>query len=177
MPKGFQINKQGIARFTRELQREFDRHPIRVPVQAEQSPMLGFAEAAGGDINNYYGPVIHGDANNAQLAWMNGSASQTQANPQQVAAGYETLAAAVATLLQQIPDSGIGEDVQERIQGPATELLNEVVEAEPNRSKVRAALERIQGLLAPVAIGLSRGAGDGATEWAKEAISQLDVPF
>jgi hypothetical protein len=34
-----------------------------------------------------------------------------------------------------------------------------------------------KGVLAPVALGLSRGAGDGAAEWAKTAISQLDVPF
>lgn len=176
MSRGFKINKPGIAKMMREIQRETDRHPVKVPIEAEPPELLGFTQLAG-EVTNYYGPVIHGDANNAQLAWMNGSSSQVQDNAQQIASGFEEVAAAVADLIQQIPGSGVGEDVQEHIQEPAADILNEVVEAEPDKGKVRAALERIKGVLAPVALGMSRGAGDGAADWAKNAISQLDVPF
>jgi hypothetical protein len=44
---GFKINKSGIERMARDIQKEFDRHPVRVPVEAgAQSAASG---ASGGD--------------------------------------------------------------------------------------------------------------------------------
>jgi hypothetical protein len=60
------INKQEIARMTREIQREFDKYSIRVPVQVDSPvPPGGFAT---GSTTIFNGPVIHGDANGAKPA-------------------------------------------------------------------------------------------------------------
>ena len=32
---GFKINKAGIRQFTRELERELAKHPVRIPVEAD----------------------------------------------------------------------------------------------------------------------------------------------
>jgi hypothetical protein len=57
------------------MQREFDKHPIRVPVEADPSTV---AVAGGQTTINYNGPVIHGDATGAQLAWGNDVVTQSQ---------------------------------------------------------------------------------------------------
>ena len=55
------INRAGIAQMMREIQREFDKHPIKVPVDSDR--------LSTGTTTIFNGPVIHGDANGAQLAW------------------------------------------------------------------------------------------------------------
>jgi hypothetical protein len=177
MTSGFKVNKQGIAKMMREIQREVNRHPVTVPVQAEPPTSAPWVARAASEVTNIYGPVILGDANGAQLAWGNQSVSQVQNGAQTIASGFEDIAAAVAQVVLEIPGSGLEDEAQERMAEPASEVLNEVVEAEPDKGKIRAAVDRIKGVLAPVALGLSRGAGDGAAEWAKTAISQLDVPI
>jgi hypothetical protein len=170
------INEQAIAQLTREIQREMNKHPVTVPVQVETPTDYGPSAAVG--VNNFYGPVIHGDANGAQLAWNSGAVSQTQnGTPQDIASGFEAVAAAVARLLQEVSGSGLDEETRNRLAEPAAEVLTEVVESEPDKSKIRAALDRMMGVLAPVALAVTTGAGEGAADWAKHAISSLDVPF
>jgi hypothetical protein len=52
------INKSAIRKFTRDLQREFDRQgPIRIPVEAEPSPDVQGLRVAG---SPSYGPIYNG---------------------------------------------------------------------------------------------------------------------
>ena len=67
MASDFKINKQGIAKLQRELEREFARNPIRVPIVAEAS----IGGASGGMVVNYNGPVVTVNGDHAQLAWSN----------------------------------------------------------------------------------------------------------
>lgn len=89
MASGFKINKQGILQFTRELEREFAKHPVRVPVEADPH---GLKPAL--TVNNYNGPVVTVTGDHAQLAWDNsGTATQAQSRVEEIAPGYEDLAA------------------------------------------------------------------------------------
>ena len=53
----------------------------------------------------------------------------------------------------------------------------EVTQPQPDRGKIRRAINALKGFLAPIATGLARGGGQGAQEWAKTAIEQLGSPF
>ena len=79
------INRAGIAQMMREIQREFDKHPVKVPVESDR--------LSTGTTTIFNGPVLHGDANGAQLAW--GNETVTQHREEQVAPGYEILAQAL----------------------------------------------------------------------------------
>ena len=67
MPNNPKINKSGIRKLQRNLQREFDKHPISIPVTAEPSdpPHTSRLRTAQAPtiINNYHEPVVtnHGD--------------------------------------------------------------------------------------------------------------------
>lgn len=168
------IDKRAIAKMMRDIQREFDRHPIRVPLETD-GPSLALGTAVGNTI--YNGPVIHGSADGAQLAWNNQMVEQTQQQTQQVAPGFEPLAQAVVSTLQQLGIAGLGEDEQNAAEDAARDVLAQVTQPAPDRGKVTRAVSALKGALAPVAIGLSSGAGEGAREWAKTAIEQLGTPF
>ena len=55
------IDSQAIARLTREIQREFDKHPIRVPIQTGQPVLPCGARIHGAATTVYHGPVIYGN--------------------------------------------------------------------------------------------------------------------
>lgn len=168
------INKREIARMARDIQREFDKHPIRVPVQADApEPQEGFL--AGTTI--YNGPVIHGNADGAQLAWGNNAVYQTQNDTEQITPGFEAIAQAVVSTLEQLPVVGLAEDDLQDAKFAADEVLAEVTEPEPDRPRIRRAVSALKGLLAPVATGVVAGSADGAQEWARTAIEQLGTPF
>jgi hypothetical protein len=171
MGSGFSINKPEIARMMREIQREFNKHPVRVPVETDpEAPMVGGT--------TYNGPVINITGNGAQVAWNNRSVNQNQGDQhQQIAPGFEPLAQAVASTLQQLPHAGLANADQQDAEAAANEVLTEVTQAEPDRGKIRRALAALKGLLAPVAMGLVTGAGEGAQDWAKTAVEQLGTPF
>lgn len=59
------INKQVIARMMRDIQREFDKHPIRVPLEADAPRVLPLPTTAAGNI--YNSPVIYGSADGAGM--------------------------------------------------------------------------------------------------------------
>jgi hypothetical protein len=167
------IYRREIARMTREIQREFDRHPIRVPVRADGPEFPPGARRT----TIYNGPVIHGNADGAQLAWGNQAVSQTSHRSEQIAPGFEAIAQAVVRTLEQLPVAGLSIEDQRDADGAARQVLAEVVQPDPDRRKIRRALSAMKGLLAPLATGLVEGAGDGAHEWAKTAIERLGAPF
>jgi hypothetical protein len=169
------INRQAIAKMMRDIQREFDKHPIRVPVETDGPALPPTGAAFGHTV--YNGPVFHGDANGAQLAWGNQTVKQTQNQTQQIAPGFEAIATAVVRTLEQLPAVGLAAHDQQDAEGAAREILTEVTQSEPDRGKIRRALTALKGFLAPVAIGLAAGAGEGAQEWARTAIDQLGTPF
>lgn len=167
------INKQAIARMMRDMQREFDKHPIRVPVQADSPTVMGSAGQPVSHTTIYNGPVIQGSANGAQLAWGNQTASQVQNQTEQVAPGLEALAQAVALTLEGLPAVGLTEEDEQDARDVAEEILTEVTHAEPDKGKIRRAVAALKGFLAPVAQGLHQGAALGAQDWARTAIEQL----
>jgi len=65
------INKRGIQELMNEIQREFDKHPIRDPVEAESPVTDEIVQAYGPPPSGttiYQDPVIIGSAHGAQLA-------------------------------------------------------------------------------------------------------------
>ncbi len=156
----------------RDIQREFDKRPIRIPLETE-GPAFQAGTTTGSTI--YNGPVIYGSADGAQLAWNNETVDQTQNH--QIAPGFELVAKAVASTLERLSEAGLSEEDQQVAEDAAREVLVEVTELEPDRGKVTRALAALKGALAPVATGAATGAGQGAAEWAKTAIEQLGTPF
>ncbi len=160
---------------TREIQREFDKHPIRVPVQADPPAPPGGLGMGGTTIFN--GPVIHGSADGAQLAWGNDTVHQVQNPTEHIAPGFEAVAQAVVKTLTQLSGAGLAEDDRQEAEAAARDVLAEVTQPEPDRGKIRRALSSLKGFLAPVAMGLAEGGAEGAHEWARMAIEQLGKPF
>lgn len=175
MGSGFKINKQGIAQMAKEIEREFAKHPIRVPVEGEPSASLS---ERFGSTTVYNGPVILGSADGAQLAWGNQTVHQTQQQrTETIAPGFEAITQAVVSTLEQLPAAGLPEEDLREAEAAADEVLTEVTQPEPDRGRIRRALVVLRGFLAPVATGLAAGAGAGAEDWARTAIEQLGVPF
>lgn len=172
--KGFNINHHAIAQMSREIQRSFDRNRVRIPVELDDQ---GAVRSVGGTVHNYNGPVINGDVSGANvLAWGNANVTQYRPATQEITSGYESLAEAVVAVLKQLPIAGLGDQDREDAESVANEILSELVEPEPQQGKIRRALTTLKGFLATLAAGASEGAGDGAQEWAKAAITQLNLP-
>lgn len=157
------INKQGIARMMRDIQKEFDKHPIKVPININ-GPDLRTSYAVQGHTTINYGPVIHGSADGAQLVWnSNGTVNQTQ-NPgeQRIAPGLELLAQALVSTREGLASLGLADEDLVEAQSAANSALAEVTEAEPDRGRLRRAVTALKGVLAPIATGLTAGASEGA---------------
>lgn len=169
------INEHEIARLMGKIQREFDKYPIRVPIQADSD--ISPDTLNRGNTTIYNGPVIHGDANGAQLAWGNRDVRQARDRTEQISPGYEAIAQAIVKILEQLTVSGLPGDEQQDVELAANEVFAEITQSEPDRGKIRRALSTIKGALAPVAMGLVQGAGSGADEWARTAIEQLGKHF
>lgn len=105
MVDGFKINKQAIRKMTREMEKEFAKNPVRVPIEAD--PSVSRFPPATTITNNYHGPVVtvHGD--NAQLAWDNQGVSQNR----DIAPGFEELAKVLTGLLASLLAAGVNSDV------------------------------------------------------------------
>ncbi|MFE6483024.1 hypothetical protein ACFVGN_08835 [Streptomyces sp. NPDC057757] len=166
---GFKINKQGIRKMMQEIQREMDKHPVTAKVEADTAGV----SFGGGNVFN--GPVIYGDLNGAQLAWGNSTVNQTQNQErQQIAPGFEAIAQAVVDALRELPTMGVSEEDIEDAAVVGEEILNEVVQAEPSRGKVRRAVAALKGYFAPIATGaVTAGAVVGSEETARAVIERL----
>jgi hypothetical protein len=169
--RGFEINKRGVERFTQELQKEFDKHPIRLGVQ---TGLPELPDIAHGTTVTYNGPVIFGSADGAQLAWNNGAVRQSHnGESQQIAEGFEALANIVAEILRQLPATGLDEEDQALAVETGNELLAELIQPSPELGKVKRTAAMLRGVLAPLAIAAESGAAQAVTEWAKTAIEHL----
>lgn len=166
-PGGFKINKQGIARMTREIQREFDRHPISVPIRADTSQVNHQRSTV------YNGPVVivHGDR--AQIAWGNRDVYQRNDERQDIAPGLEAITQALVSTLERLAEVGLDEEDRRTAEDAAKEVLREVTNEHPDRNVITRGVAVVKGILAPLALGAGAGMSDGAREWAKTAVEQL----
>ena len=55
MTNGFRINKQGIRKMTKEIERELARNPVRVPLKVDRP---GGAGSHSTTVNNYNAPIV-----------------------------------------------------------------------------------------------------------------------
>jgi hypothetical protein len=165
------INRAGIAGMMQEIQREFDKHPIKVSVQADD------AAVRLGQTTVYNGPVIQGDANGAQLAWGNETVAQLRhEHLEQIASGYPALAQALVSTLEELPAAELELNDERDAEAAACEALAALTEAQPDQGVIRRAVAAFKGHLALVAAGLVSGTAQGAQEWAKTAIQHLHLP-
>jgi len=166
MGSGFKINKHGIEQMTREIQREFDRHPVSVPLRAD-APELTRHET----IHN--GPVINIIGDRAQVSWGNDVSVQNQAGTDLVASGFEQIAQAIAATLNDLPSLGLPEVDLAEADEAGRSALSEVTQHSPDLKSVRHGVAILKGALASIAVGANVGITDSARTWAKTAINQL----
>jgi hypothetical protein len=167
VPKRFHINRQGIAQMTREIQREFDKHPIRVPLGADGSGAVSINRTT------YNGPVVNIHGDRAQVAWHGGTIRQEQGDTAEIAPGYEGVAQAIASTLRQISAAGLDEEDEQAAVEVGEQVLQEVTRPEPDRSVVKRGVAALRGLLAPLALRVEDGVGDAVQDWARTAVTEL----
>ncbi len=169
------IDKNAIARMMRGIQQEFDKHPIKVPVQADPD----FALPPATTVNNYHGPVVTVTGDNAQIAWDADTVNQTQNRIEQIAPGYEQLATLVTDMLANVDVLGLAADDAEELRRNADTVLGEVVKGEPDQGIIKRSLTMIKGLLAPVITGLGQATTEESANAARHVIEGLAtaLPF
>lgn len=171
MTGSFKINPSAIKKMTREIQREFDKNPIQVPVNADNPAFRS------GDV--YNGPIINVQGDNAQLAWDNRDVQQSNTvnAPADIAAGFEPLSEAVVRILKEVHASGLDADDIAAVEEAGKEILDEVTKKEPEQGRIKRAVTYMKGLLAPlvtrVAESAAEGAGEGIHDWATTAVEAL----
>ncbi|MFI7434259.1 AbiTii domain-containing protein [Micromonospora haikouensis] len=171
--KKMTLDKREIARMMRDIQKEFDKHPIRVPIETDPGDALD-AGPVPTSTTIYNGPVFHGDANGSQLAWNNsGEINQQQTKGDQVVPGFEPLAQAVALVMQGLAKVELADDDRHDAEEAAAEIVTEVTTEQPNTGKIRRAVKVLKGALAPIAAGLTAATSAEVQEWARTAIDQL----
>lgn len=170
MAGGFKINKQGIRKITGEIEREFAKNPVRVPLQADPSaPLLPPATT----VNNYNGPVVTVTGDHTQLAWNNHDVTQSQESTEQIAPGYEELADHVTRLLASLHSLSLEPEDETEAHATSEAILHEVVKAEPDRGTIRRCVTMLKGLLASVAAGISKAVTQESAEVAQQMIESL----
>lgn len=170
MTNGFRINKQGIRKMTKEIEREFARNPVRVPLEADRPRGTGSHSTTA---NNYNAPIVTANGDRAQLAWDADHVTQTQERTEEVAQGYEQLAQIVSTLLNELPNLPLDEDDRADARDNADVILGEVVKPEPEKSVVKRATTFLKGLLAPIAAGVVTGTTAEMAEVTRHLIEGL----
>lgn len=174
MGKGFEINRQGIRQLQRELEKEFAKNPVRVPLESDAGDVRFPAASV---TNNYSGPVVtvHGD--NAQVAWDSQTVSQTQS--QDIAPGFEELAKVITALIASLPSLGLSDDDEQEAKSTAEVVLGEVVKDEPDHGRVKRSITMLRGLLAPVGTGVGSTVSEESAELARTLIERLGsvLPF
>lgn len=180
MPNNPKINKSGIRKLQRNLQREFDKHPISIPVTAEPSdpPHTSRLRTAQAPtiINNYHEPVITNHGDHAQIAWDAQNITQTSNHTQDIAPGFENFAQALATLLASSDELPVEDTQKQKFKMVAEELLEETTQPEPRKNLLDAGVDRLKGILAPVLCGAQQGITAESQETVQhifEGLSQL----
>lgn len=170
MTNGFRINKQGIRKMTKEIERELARNPVRVPLKVDRP---GGAGSHSTTVNNYNAPIVTVNGDHAQLAWDAGHVTQTQERTEEVVQGYEQLAQTVSKLLNELPNLPLDEDDRADARDNADVILDEVVKPEPEKSVVKRAATFQKGLLAPIAAGVVTGTTAEMAEVTRQLIEGL----
>lgn len=163
---GTGIDRAAIARFMNDLQNEFNRHPIQVPVNADQPEL-----SRGATI--YNGPVIFGDANGAQLAWNSHSVSQSGKDSQPIAPGMEPIAEAVIAVLQRLSEIDLAADDEALANEAGDSVLAAVTQPTPDLGTIRRGLTLLKGSLSHLAIAAQAGVDAEVAEWAQHTIAHL----
>jgi hypothetical protein len=166
-PSGFKINKQAIARMTRDIQREFDKHPISVPIRGDTPELRDRGTTV------YNGPVVNVHGDRAQIAWGNHDVSQSSKEQQEIAPGFEAVAKALVSTLEHLAEIGLNDEDRTTAEDAANEVLSEVTKDHPDRARIRRGIAIVKGILSPLALGVQAGVSDSAREWAKTAVEQL----
>lgn len=176
MANGFKINKQAIRKMTQEIEREFAKNPVRIPLEADHRAV---SLPAATTVNNYNGPVVTVNGDHAQIAWGNQNVEQIQERSEQVAPGYEKLAQLLTDIMASLPNFALGKTDEAEVRTSANAVLQEVVKSEPDQSVVRRGVVFLKGLLAPIGAGLVKAATDETAESAREVIDALgsSLPF
>lgn len=176
MASGFKINKQGIRKMTRDIEREFAKNPVKVPLEADPRTV---SLPSATTVHNYHGPVVTVNGDHAQVAWDNGEVQQTQNRMEQIAPGYEELARLVTDLLANLPTFNLDDADEAEIRSNAEAVLSEVVKVEPDQGVIKRGLAMLKGILAPVGAGVSKAVTEESAEAAREVIDGLGnvLPF
>lgn len=169
---GFKINRQEIRRMSREIEREFAKHPVRVPIEADAQRTTWSLPSAT-TVNNYHGPVVTVNGDGAQLAWNSASVHQAHERVEQVAPGYEVLAQVITDLLANMDRLSLAEADVEDLRSHAAAVLQQVTTEHPDQGVLRRAVTMIKGLLAPVGIGLGEAVTDKSAEMARDVIDAI----
>lgn len=174
------INKRGVDKMMKEIQREFDQHSVTVPVTAERPVFRAIQEPTtakeAGPTTVYNGPVVINNVTNgdgAQVAWGNEQVTQTSNTQNQIASGFEPVAQALAKVLEGLPNAGLDAADQEMVREETDKVLHEVTKTEPDQGLVKRGVALVKGVLSPVATGAQEGISESAKGWASTAIKML----
>lgn len=122
-------------------------------------------------------PVINVHGGHVQIAWNNENVTQNNQSVQTVAPGYEELAVALTTILQEMQSIHLNEDDKTDLTVTAEEVLREVGQNEPNSGKIRRGVNALKGIFLTIGAAATTGAADGTgevtKEWAKTATKTL----
>lgn len=174
-----QINQHGINRLMKDLQKEFGKHRLVVPVEAESDDMSSFARA--NIVNNYNtgsGPVFNqSNVNHSQFASGNRHVAQEMGSDASTSPELQQFIDKISKIIEELDENGIQGETRAEADEAASEALTEATKDEPDNTLVRRAVNTLKGALLSVANGLTTGAAAGSQAWAQKAISDLSVPF
>jgi hypothetical protein len=119
-----------------------------------------------------HGPIINVTGDGTQIAWDNLRVEQNNTTTT-VAPGFERLAETVAHILENVAGLDLDAADQSAITDEATDLLAEVSKPEPDVGRLRRGLRALKGALAPIALQIQGGVGDGTRETVRGWVEQL----
>lgn len=169
--KGVSINKRAVSKFQKDIQREFDKRPIEVPINADTARLSGASQPS--TVNHYHGPTVTVNGDQAQVAWGDGTISQERRDVSEVAEGYRDLARILADILAKLDNLPLTEEDNQYTRENAEALLTEVVKAEPDNGVVRRGVTLVKGLLASIATGVNQAVTAESADYARETIAAL----
>ncbi|PWV44584.1 hypothetical protein [Nocardiopsis sp. L17-MgMaSL7] len=165
MPSGgFKINRRGIQKMSREIEKEFAKNPITIPVQADGSPQPV-------SVVNHHAPVVYGGVSGSSVVWGDGQANLNQTS--HAGSGQEELAAALTRILEQMPRDGLPAEDAEDLEDAGGQALEAARSPHHDEGRVKRGVRAILRILEPIAQGARAGASEGAQGWAREAMQSL----
>jgi surface antigen len=174
MPNGFHIDKRQIKKLTDELQREFNKHPVHVPLNA--APKRAGATTRPQTIVHHHGDTVTVHGNNAQIAVnSHGDVTQSQPATGTVAPGFEALAELLGAVLSNAPTFKLPPENEADLSEAVSQALNETTKETPDRTLIRRSVTFVKGALTPVLAGVSTGVTDETAELARKTIDALSA--